>query len=145
MFRKRPSTSTTLLAWTVVNTRWPVRAELIAICAVSLSRISPTMILSGSCRKIDRNPRANVSPFFSFTGICDPAKLILHRIFDRDNLVFVRLNLVDRCVQRGGFPRTRRPGHQHHPVRLPDIPAESPRLLFGIPDHIQAQFLEFLG
>ena len=47
MFRKRPSTSSTLLAWTVVNTRWPVSAELMAICAVSVSRISPTMILSG--------------------------------------------------------------------------------------------------
>ena len=28
------------------------------------------MILSGSWRRIDRSPRANVSPFFSFTGIC---------------------------------------------------------------------------
>src|SRR5947199_41040 len=27
MLRKRPSTSTTLLAWTVVKTRWPVSAE----------------------------------------------------------------------------------------------------------------------
>ncbi len=28
------------------------------------------MILSGSCRRIERSPRAKVSPFFSFTGIC---------------------------------------------------------------------------
>ena len=70
MFRKRPSTSSTLLAWTVVNTRWPVSAALMAICAVSWSRISPTMILSGSWRRIERRPRAKVSPFFSFTGIC---------------------------------------------------------------------------
>src|ERR1041385_6028892 len=41
MFRKRPSTSTTLLAWTVVNTRWPVNADWIAIWGVSVSRISP--------------------------------------------------------------------------------------------------------
>ena len=60
----------TLLAWTVVNTRWPVSADWIAICAVSGSRISPTMILSGSCRRIDRSPRAKVSPFFSLIGIC---------------------------------------------------------------------------
>ncbi len=70
MLRKRPSTSSTLLAWTVVNTRCPVSAELMAICAVSGSRISPTMILSGSCRRIDRRPRAKVSPFFSLMGIC---------------------------------------------------------------------------
>ena len=60
----------TLLAWTVVNTRWPVSADWIAICAVSGSRISPTMILSGSWRRIERRPRANVSPFFSLIGIC---------------------------------------------------------------------------
>ena len=28
------------------------------------------MILSGSWRRIERRPRAKVSPFFSFTGIC---------------------------------------------------------------------------
>ncbi len=69
MFRKRPSTSTTLLACTVVNTRWPVSADWMAICAVSSSRISPTITLSGSWRRIERRPRAKVSPFFSLTGI----------------------------------------------------------------------------
>ena len=34
MFRKRPITSTTLFAWTVVNTRWPVSADCTAIAAV---------------------------------------------------------------------------------------------------------------
>src|SRR5713226_4566472 len=29
-----------------------------------------TMILSGSCRRMERSPRAKVSPFFSLTGIC---------------------------------------------------------------------------
>src|SRR5437867_2853412 len=69
MFRKRPNTSTTLLAWTVVKTRCPVSADWMAICAVSSSRISPTMILSGSWRRMDLRPRAKVSPFFSFTGL----------------------------------------------------------------------------
>ena len=40
-----------------------------AIWAVSLSRISPTRILSGSWRRMERRPTAKVSPFFSFTGI----------------------------------------------------------------------------
>ncbi len=70
MLRKRPSTSITLLACTVVKTRWPVSADWIAMSAVSGSRISPTMILSGSWRRIERSPRAKVSPFFSLTGIC---------------------------------------------------------------------------
>ena len=59
----------TLLAWTVVKTRCPVSADWIAMSAVSGSRISPTMTLSGSWRRIERSPRANVRPFFSLTGI----------------------------------------------------------------------------
>src|SRR5574340_1139127 len=70
MWMKRPMTSNTLLACTVVNTRCPVSADCTAICAVSASRISPTMILSGSWRRIERKPRAKVRPFFSLTGIC---------------------------------------------------------------------------
>ena len=85
---KRPITSKTLLACTVVNTRWPVSAACTAICAVSGSRISPTMILSGSWRRIERRPRAKVRPFFSFTGICStPGQLVFHRVLDGDDLV----------------------------------------------------------
>src|SRR5574340_1269856 len=64
MWMKRPMTSNTLLACTVVNTRWPVSAACTAISAVSGSRISPTMILSGSWRRMERRPRAKVRPFF---------------------------------------------------------------------------------
>ena len=38
------------LVCSVENTRWPVSAAWMAISAVSWSRISPTMITSGSCR-----------------------------------------------------------------------------------------------
>src|SRR2546426_80668 len=41
-----------------------------AISAVSRSRISPTMMMSGSCRRMDRSAAANVSPILGFTGIC---------------------------------------------------------------------------
>ena len=34
--------------WMVESTRWPVSEALIAISSVSLSRISPTMTMSGS-------------------------------------------------------------------------------------------------
>src|SRR5438445_10997496 len=50
------------LVWMVDRTRWPVSEAWIAISAVSLSRISPTMMMSGSCRKNDRTPLANVRP-----------------------------------------------------------------------------------
>ena len=39
---------TELLAWSEDNTRWPVSAACAATVAVSLSRISPTSITSGS-------------------------------------------------------------------------------------------------
>ena len=41
---------------------WPVSAPSIAIWAVSRSRISPTIRMSGSARIIERRPVANVSP-----------------------------------------------------------------------------------
>ena len=97
MLRKRPSTSITLLACTVVKTRWPVSAAAIAMSAVSASRISPTMILSGSWRRIERSPRAKVRPFFSFTGIwVMPAQLVLDRVLDGDDLVLLGLDLGQR-------------------------------------------------
>ncbi len=37
------------LVWIVESTRWPVSAAWMAISAVSRSRISPTMMTSGSC------------------------------------------------------------------------------------------------
>ena len=41
-----------LLVWSVEKTRWPVSAAVIAVCIVFQSRISPTMITSGSCRNM---------------------------------------------------------------------------------------------
>ncbi len=46
----------------VLKTRWPVSAARMAISAVSRSRISPTMMTLGSCRKMWRSPMAKVSP-----------------------------------------------------------------------------------
>jgi hypothetical protein len=46
---------------------WPVSDACTAICAVSRSRISPTRMTSGSCRRIERSPRAKVRPAFSET------------------------------------------------------------------------------
>ncbi len=51
----------------VDSTMWPVRAALTAISAVSKSRISPIMIVSGSCRRKERRAAAKVSPMLSLT------------------------------------------------------------------------------
>ena len=53
----------------VESTKWPVSADSIEIFAVSTSRISPTMITSGSERRIVRSAAAKVSPAFGFTWI----------------------------------------------------------------------------
>ena len=46
----------------VESTKWPVSAASIEMRAVSPSRISPTMITSGSERTIERSAVAKVSP-----------------------------------------------------------------------------------
>ena len=49
------------LVCSVDSTRWPVSAACTAYSAVSLSRISPTMMMSGSCRSTVRSAVANVT------------------------------------------------------------------------------------
>ncbi len=56
----RGMTPAELLAWTVEKTKCPVKAEWIAISAVSSSRISPTRRMSGSCLTIALKPLAKV-------------------------------------------------------------------------------------
>ena len=55
------------LVWSVLKTRWPVSAALMAMLAVSTSRISPTMMMSGSWRTMCRRPEAKDSPIFGLT------------------------------------------------------------------------------
>ena len=50
----------------VESTRWPVRAALMAISAVSKSRISPTRMMLGSCRRKARKEAAKFNPICSF-------------------------------------------------------------------------------
>ena len=51
--------------WSVDSTRWPVSAALTAISAVSKSRISPTRMMFGSCRRNARRAAAKFRPMFS--------------------------------------------------------------------------------
>ena len=56
------------LVCSVLKTRWPVSDALIAMVAVSTSRISPTMMMFGAWRSIERSAAAKVIPTSSFTG-----------------------------------------------------------------------------
>src|SRR4030042_1891396 len=49
-----------LIVCSVLKTRCPVSAAVIVKLVVSRSRISPTMMMSGSCRRACRSPAAKV-------------------------------------------------------------------------------------
>ena len=51
----------------VDKTKCPVNDACTPICAVSKSRISPIITMSGSWRNIERRAEANVTPAFSLT------------------------------------------------------------------------------
>ena len=65
---KRVTAPAASLVCTVDSTRWPVTEARKAICAVSLSRISPIMITSGSWRRMARKAAGNV--FLAFSSTC---------------------------------------------------------------------------
>ena len=67
MLSKRVRVDGASLVWSVESTMWPVEAALMAISAVSKSRISPIIMMSGSCRKKDFNAAAKVRPCLSLT------------------------------------------------------------------------------
>src|SRR3954452_961777 len=69
MSSSRYSEDTASIACTDENTRWPVSADCTAMRAVSASRTSPTRITSGSWRRIDLRPVANVMPAWSWIWI----------------------------------------------------------------------------
>ena len=70
MSRSRVTVAGESLVWSVENTMWPVSAACTAISAVSTSRISPTRIRSGSCRRIARRQAAKVLPISVSIGTC---------------------------------------------------------------------------
>ena len=59
---RRGITPMALFVCNVDKTKCPVKAACVANSAVSLSLISPTIIMSGSWRKIDLNPEEKVYP-----------------------------------------------------------------------------------
>ena len=56
--------------WSVLNTRWPVKAAFKPMSTVSLSLISPTKIISGSWRRNDLKADAKLNPISSLIWTC---------------------------------------------------------------------------
>ena len=84
------------LVCSVLNTMWPVSEACTAISAVSRSRISPTRILSGSCRRIDRRHWAKVLPIDASIGTwIDAVDVVFDRVFGGDELVLDDVQFVE--------------------------------------------------
>ena len=66
--RSRGTAAIAVSVWSVLSSMCPVCAARNDIAAVSSSRISPTMITSGSWRRNARRYEANVFPMSAFTS-----------------------------------------------------------------------------
>ena len=76
-----------LLVCSVESTRWPVSADWIAMRAVSRSRISPIMMMSGSWRTMRAQRVGEVEPDLRLgLDLVDAFDLVFDRIFDGDDL-----------------------------------------------------------
>ena len=101
----------------VAKTTWPVSAAVIAASIVSRSRISPTRITSGSCRKAAADGLGETRHVHAQFPLVDRRLLVrvveLDRVFDRDDMVVeVLVDVVDHRRQRGGLAGARRPRDQ---------------------------------
>ena len=84
------------------------------------------------------------SLFLVHRNLRDASNLVLDRIFNGDDLVFVSLDLIDGGIERGRLAAPSGAGDQHHPVRLFDIPAELSQIFFVEADNVEHQRPELL-
>src|SRR6478752_4631770 len=77
------------LVCSVESTKWPVSAALMAIPPVSRSRISPIMMMLGSCRRKAFSAAAKVSPTsFRTRTLVDPHQVVLDRVLGGHDVHF---------------------------------------------------------
>ena len=106
------------LVCSVENTRWPVSAARMAMSAVSRSRISPTMMTSGSWRTMCRRPGGERQADLRIdVDLVDPVHLVFHRVFDGDDLLVRQVDALERGIERGGLAAAGRAGDQENAVR----------------------------
>ena len=126
-FRRKPSTprssrrgtaAAAVSVCSVVSTRWPVSAAWMAICAVSASRISPTMMTSGSWRTKARIAVAKVNPIDGLT--CDWLMPGISYSTGSSMVRILRVGLVEdrqHGGERRGLAAAGRAGDDDHAVR----------------------------
>ena len=107
------------LVCSVASTRWPVSEACTAICAVSRSRISPIMMMSGSWRRIARSARAKVEIDLRIDlRLADAVERVLDRILDRHHVERAARQPRQRRVERRRLAGAGRAGDEHDAVRL---------------------------
>jgi hypothetical protein len=125
MSARRATALTASLACTVVSTRWPVMAACAAVTAVSLSRISPTRMTSGSWRSIARSALAKVMPCFVCTCVC----VMPGSSYSIGSSTVMMLTLPSASSRSAPysvvvFPEPVGPGHDDDPVSVREEVAE---------------------
>ena len=72
---------------------------------------------SGSCRRIERNRFAKLSPICRlYLDLVDAGQLILDRIFDSYDIARHGVQLQEARIKRRRLAAAGRPGHQNHAV-----------------------------
>ena len=85
-------------------------------------------------------------PFFLIhRNLRNAPDLVLDRVLDGDDLVLIGLNFIERRIERCRLARAGRPGHQHHPVRLANIPPEARQIFFRKAHDFQREVAKLLA
>src|SRR5687768_8518080 len=98
--------------WSVEKTRWPVSAASSAVSMVSKSRISPTRMTSGSCRRALRSACVN-----ELVSTPISRWLMIDRFLDGHDVRGAGgIDVIDHCRQCRRFAAAGRAGHEHQPA-----------------------------
>ena len=93
--------------------------------AVSMSRISPSMMMFGAWRSIERRAgREGESHDLAHLHLVDAGQHIFNRVFDGDDLAVGAVDVVEAGVKRGGLARAGRAGDKENAVGQADEPLE---------------------
>src|SRR5688572_12566454 len=103
MCTKRPMTSNTLLACTVVKTRWPVRADCTAMLAVWVADLADHDLVRVVAQDGAQPAREGEALLLVHRDLQHAGELVLDRVLDGDDLVLPAVDLADRGVQRSGL------------------------------------------
>jgi hypothetical protein len=134
------------LVCSVESTRWPVCAALIAISAVSRSRISPTMMMSGSWRRKARSAEAKrQADLRVHVDLIDAGNIDFGRILGRRDIAVGRVEDVEAGVERDRLAASGRPGDQDHAVGLHQVAQVELLLVFLVAEGVDAELARWRG